>query len=335
MRTLIAGKTYWFTADKTEVVEDGDERARFLLARKGSPVDPTVAEMYGLETEDAPGETYPAPGANVPQGVTSAAHMAATRAVTAEVATNRETATDASTSRQVAHAVEGEVSRRLGVPASRASQASADHEAHSMSGSDLLTGAEAAKAGGGGNLGGAYEDRTEGQPEAGANPTAADAPKGGAKPAPNSRTRETPAPQGVGGGGLSPKTTADAQGDASADAAENLQRGTQEYAGSAGVAITPEGTERVDKTKPPPEVGAVQPFGTGSALGTGGGGVPQQVGGGTPQPAPTSAPTLAQARGEAAKQGDDTLAGASDKAKEGTGEVEVTKPPQGIQPPKV
>lgn len=43
-------RTLYLTADKSEVVEEGDERAAFLLVREGSQIDDTEAKQYGLKS---------------------------------------------------------------------------------------------------------------------------------------------------------------------------------------------------------------------------------------------------------------------------------------------
>lgn len=47
----------WLTADKAEVVEDGDPRAAFLLASKGKALDAETVERYSLDAaQDKPGK---------------------------------------------------------------------------------------------------------------------------------------------------------------------------------------------------------------------------------------------------------------------------------------
>ena len=41
-------RTLWLTADKSEVVEDGDSRAAFLLGTAGKDVSDAEAERLGL-----------------------------------------------------------------------------------------------------------------------------------------------------------------------------------------------------------------------------------------------------------------------------------------------
>lgn len=42
-------RTLWLTADKDEVVEDGDPRAAFLLGHEGDEVDDEEAERLGVK----------------------------------------------------------------------------------------------------------------------------------------------------------------------------------------------------------------------------------------------------------------------------------------------
>jgi hypothetical protein len=45
---FVTDRKLWLTADKSEVVEDGDPRAAFLLASAGKEIDAETAERYGL-----------------------------------------------------------------------------------------------------------------------------------------------------------------------------------------------------------------------------------------------------------------------------------------------
>jgi hypothetical protein len=242
-RTLIATKTYWFNADRTEALPDGHADAAFLLVRKGSPVDPQVAEHYGIETEVSGGDMLtPMPGANVQQEA-NRQRMEATRRITAEVGNTISAAQDAATGRQVAGMIEGRVAKEVGgsVAASGASMAgtgqampSSQAEAlkelkeRSLSGSDLLTGTRAEESK-------AYDERPAGV-EAGANPTPSEQKSaGGNVPSNQTRTAEIAPPP-----------------EAGAKTGDNLQPGTQEYTSGVGVAATPPGMERADKTQSPP-----------------------------------------------------------------------------------
>lgn len=50
----VTDRKLWLTADRGEVVEDGDPRAAFLLASKGKALDAETVERYGLA--DKPGK---------------------------------------------------------------------------------------------------------------------------------------------------------------------------------------------------------------------------------------------------------------------------------------
>lgn len=50
-----ADRKLWLTADRTEVVEDGDPRAAFLFAAPGKEISDADAERYGI-TEAKPVE---------------------------------------------------------------------------------------------------------------------------------------------------------------------------------------------------------------------------------------------------------------------------------------
>lgn len=48
-----ADRRLWLNADRTEVVEDGDPAAAFLLASPGTEVSDADAEKYGLKAKPA------------------------------------------------------------------------------------------------------------------------------------------------------------------------------------------------------------------------------------------------------------------------------------------
>lgn len=228
MATLIAQETRYFTADKTEVVGEGDPRAAFLLVRKGSPVDAGVAQMYGIPTEALGSERVPMPGANVETPEFRAARLAteATRRATLEMQGATDAAHDGATGRQVAGAIEGKVARETGQPASQAARAVLDHQRDSLEGSDLFTGVGAKGSE-------AYDPNREGGDTAdnagGGAPGAGDLQREQAAGADsgdkvNAKTREIAAP-GAAGEGV-------------------RQTGTgQGYEGSSGVAVPGAGQE--------------------------------------------------------------------------------------------
>lgn len=45
---VVVNEKLWLTEDKDEVVADGDERAKFLLATPGDEISVEDAERYGL-----------------------------------------------------------------------------------------------------------------------------------------------------------------------------------------------------------------------------------------------------------------------------------------------
>ena len=52
MKILIATQTVYLNHDKTKVVEANSPEAAWLLVREGSPIEPTVAEFYGVSTRE-------------------------------------------------------------------------------------------------------------------------------------------------------------------------------------------------------------------------------------------------------------------------------------------
>lgn len=46
------GKALYLTADKSEIVEEGDDRAAFLLVAEGGELDDTALESFGLTAEN-------------------------------------------------------------------------------------------------------------------------------------------------------------------------------------------------------------------------------------------------------------------------------------------
>ena len=49
---LIADRNLYLTADRSRVVEQNDTDQRSLLVGKGSELEPSAAEQYGIEVED-------------------------------------------------------------------------------------------------------------------------------------------------------------------------------------------------------------------------------------------------------------------------------------------
>lgn len=247
MAVKVAKQTYWYTADKKEVVRDGDPRAAFLLVRQGSPVDGEVADFYGLDTEEIQANRVPMPGANNPSAIVSQAQAAATREIARQTANRVAGAGDATTGFQVsamiAHRATEDAARAAEAegreedaeaireaPVDARARASMEHAKGSQTGGDLFTGARAAEAAGE-QLGGAYKDRTEDNREAGASSVPEMAQSRPA--AVETRAASVQPPPEAGGGA-------------------GLKAGTQEYREGDGKAITPAGTEREDKTQPPP-----------------------------------------------------------------------------------
>ena len=48
-RVFTSDRTLYLTADQSEVVEEGDPRAAFLLVREGSQIDDALAKQHGLK----------------------------------------------------------------------------------------------------------------------------------------------------------------------------------------------------------------------------------------------------------------------------------------------
>lgn len=233
-------QTYWLTADKTEAVPDGDERAHSLLVRAGSPIDPHAAEHFGIDYEPVPNTlvgtrpelgTSPAPLGETPEQEAARLHIEATRSISREVAEATAHAGDAGTGRQIQAVIEnrvaGELKEREGesestrlAPNVRSqiigdpAQAARDFERGSLSGEELLVENQ---------MGGKNPRRSDQKAEAGANPTGEGAGTGaGATESAGASVNNTPA-------------------------TSTLQPGTQEYAPGTGEAITPAGTERATK----------------------------------------------------------------------------------------
>lgn len=62
---VVTKQALWLTADRTELVAEGDERAAFLFASAGKRVSKEDAERYGLmKTERAAGDGRPAKSAS-------------------------------------------------------------------------------------------------------------------------------------------------------------------------------------------------------------------------------------------------------------------------------
>jgi hypothetical protein len=59
---MILDKHYWWTADRTRVVPDGDPEAAFLAFAKGHEVADTLARSYGMLRDDQPEEAAAADG---------------------------------------------------------------------------------------------------------------------------------------------------------------------------------------------------------------------------------------------------------------------------------
>jgi hypothetical protein len=51
---MILDKHYWWTADRTRVVPDGDPEAAFLAFAKGHEVADMLARSYGMLRDDQP-----------------------------------------------------------------------------------------------------------------------------------------------------------------------------------------------------------------------------------------------------------------------------------------
>jgi hypothetical protein len=71
---IISDRALYLTADEREIVEKGDDRARFLLVGPNGMIDPVTVQRYGLSAKDnkvvigKPGkdaEGKPLPGANL------------------------------------------------------------------------------------------------------------------------------------------------------------------------------------------------------------------------------------------------------------------------------
>ena len=60
--TWIADRRLWVTADRLVAVEDGDQRARFLLCVPGDPIPRAEVEQLGLlKEQDKPEDKMRAP----------------------------------------------------------------------------------------------------------------------------------------------------------------------------------------------------------------------------------------------------------------------------------
>lgn len=61
---MISQKSYYLTADRQNVVEEGDPKAQFLLVRAGMELPDALAEQYGLSGKKAaappPAQSAPA-----------------------------------------------------------------------------------------------------------------------------------------------------------------------------------------------------------------------------------------------------------------------------------
>lgn len=51
---MISPKTYYLTADRENVVEEGDPKAQFLLVRAGMEIPDAVAEKHGISGDKKP-----------------------------------------------------------------------------------------------------------------------------------------------------------------------------------------------------------------------------------------------------------------------------------------
>lgn len=54
----------WLTADREEVVEDGDPKAAFLLGNEGTEVPDEEAKRLGVKAKAAPANKAKAPSSN-------------------------------------------------------------------------------------------------------------------------------------------------------------------------------------------------------------------------------------------------------------------------------
>jgi hypothetical protein len=81
---LTLKRRLWLTADRSEAVEDGDERATHLLGPEGGEIDEAEAERLGLD-ETAVGAAEPQ--MTEPTGAKAESAPEATKAVKAPAAT--------------------------------------------------------------------------------------------------------------------------------------------------------------------------------------------------------------------------------------------------------
>jgi len=65
---MISSKTYYLTADRQNVVEEGDPKAQFLLVRAGNEIPDAQAEQYGIKGDKKAAPASEAPPASSDSG---------------------------------------------------------------------------------------------------------------------------------------------------------------------------------------------------------------------------------------------------------------------------